>query len=269
MSVSELYGDHPKPWTNIKSWSVTTDNLKVEHVSGDESARLKIPEHVVLPAVVPDAGHIASVAGNFYLSDGAAWQLIGPETGMGDVEGPASSTDNALARFHLETGKVIQNSTGTLSDGGDLQVSSLSFDGVSTLEKLAGNTATWTYNTVGGANVSTANPAVATAITFWSQVGWIVNFQLVMGSVTLASAGVESVVTFDLPTQSIGAAKTQAIGSFYVSDTTGAYNSTLPRGIVTYVGGTSGLGAQVSWLADSTAGRYIFITGHYFAPVGS
>jgi lysophospholipase L1-like esterase len=37
-------------------------------------------------------------------------------TGTGDVTGPASSTDNALARFDSTTGKVIQNSGSTLTD---------------------------------------------------------------------------------------------------------------------------------------------------------
>jgi len=39
--------------------------------------------------------------------------------GSGDVVGPASSTDNAFARFDGTTGKLLQNSTGaTLSDSG-------------------------------------------------------------------------------------------------------------------------------------------------------
>jgi len=38
--------------------------------------------------------------------------------GDGDVDGPASSTDNALARFDGTTGKLIQNSIGILSDAG-------------------------------------------------------------------------------------------------------------------------------------------------------
>jgi hypothetical protein len=47
----------------------------------------------------------------------------------GDVTGPASSTDNAIARFDLTTGKVIQNSTVTLSDAGALQnVNEINFD---------------------------------------------------------------------------------------------------------------------------------------------
>ena len=36
----------------------------------------------------------------------------------GDVVGPASSTDNAIARFDLTTGKLLQNSVVTVSDAG-------------------------------------------------------------------------------------------------------------------------------------------------------
>lgn len=39
---------------------------------------------------------------------------------VGDVTGPASSADNALARFHETTGKIVQNSSSTLSDNGAL-----------------------------------------------------------------------------------------------------------------------------------------------------
>lgn len=40
--------------------------------------------------------------------------------GGGDVTGPASATDNAIARFDLTTGKVIQNSGVTISDAGTI-----------------------------------------------------------------------------------------------------------------------------------------------------
>ncbi len=46
--------------------------------------------------------------------------------GSGDVTGPASSTDNALARFDGTTGKVIQNSGATLDDSGNLTANNLS-----------------------------------------------------------------------------------------------------------------------------------------------
>ena len=42
----------------------------------------------------------------------------GGGAGSGDVAGPVSATDNAVARFNLTTGKIIQNSLVTISDTG-------------------------------------------------------------------------------------------------------------------------------------------------------
>lgn len=41
-------------------------------------------------------------------------------SGVGDVVGPASSTDNAIARFDGTTGKLLQNSTVTIGDTGGI-----------------------------------------------------------------------------------------------------------------------------------------------------
>lgn len=48
--------------------------------------------------------------------------------GTGDVIGPSSSTDNALVRFDSTTGKLIQNSTATLSDTGALDTANVTAD---------------------------------------------------------------------------------------------------------------------------------------------
>lgn len=49
--------------------------------------------------------------------------------GTGDVVGPASATDNAVARYDTTSGKLIQNSTVTISDTGDIaNVDSITFD---------------------------------------------------------------------------------------------------------------------------------------------
>lgn len=45
-------------------------------------------------------------------------------SGTGDVVGPAVSTDNAIVRFDGITGKLIQNSLVTISDGGSINVPS-------------------------------------------------------------------------------------------------------------------------------------------------
>ena len=55
----------------------------------------------------------------FYKDSSNVVQVIATKAGAsGDVVGPASSTDNAFARFDLTTGKLIQNSSATLDDNG-------------------------------------------------------------------------------------------------------------------------------------------------------
>jgi len=64
--------------------------------------------------------------GAIIVSDGTNYfTLRGKATGIpgvGDVVGPGSATDNALARFDSTTGKLIQNSTITLDDTGAITV---------------------------------------------------------------------------------------------------------------------------------------------------
>jgi hypothetical protein len=53
---------------------------------------------------------------------------LGGGTASGDVVGPASATDNALVRFDGTTGKLVQNSTATLDDTGNMDTASLKAD---------------------------------------------------------------------------------------------------------------------------------------------
>jgi len=71
-----------------------------------------------------------------YNSSTGKWQNS-TAAGAGDVTGPASSTDNALVRFDGTTGKLIQNSTATLSDTGALDVANVTSDYVQ-LDTAAG-----------------------------------------------------------------------------------------------------------------------------------
>ena len=56
-----------------------------------------------------------------YLRGDMAWST----NPLGDVTGPGSSTDDALAKFDATTGKIIQNSNATLSDAGLLTVANV------------------------------------------------------------------------------------------------------------------------------------------------
>lgn len=50
------------------------------------------------------------------------WTVLATPGSDGDVFGPSSSTDNALARFDGTTGKLLQNSNAILSDAGALSL---------------------------------------------------------------------------------------------------------------------------------------------------
>src|SRR5574341_155967 len=63
--------------------------------------------------------------GVYFIDDaGVVTGPLGAGGAGGDVVGPASSTDNALARFDGATGKLLQNSNATLSDAGTMNLAS-------------------------------------------------------------------------------------------------------------------------------------------------
>ena len=77
---------------------------------------------VATPVARPNYGAVYPKNDNIlYFQDGAGIEhAVALGAGAGDVVGPGASTDNALARFHLATGKIIQNSNAILTDAGML-----------------------------------------------------------------------------------------------------------------------------------------------------
>ena len=96
-----------------------------------------------LPSADGSSGQVLSTNGTGTLS----WTTAGGGGGTGDVVGPASSTDNAIARFDLTTGKLIQNSSVIVDDSG-------SITGVAS---LAAVTASITSANAGTAVITTGN----------------------------------------------------------------------------------------------------------------
>ena len=75
--------------------------------------------------------------------NGTATDVEWTSNGAGDVAGPASSTDNAVARFDSTTGKVIQNSGVTISDANLLTADALSINNNTTLGSSNSDTVTF------------------------------------------------------------------------------------------------------------------------------
>ena len=100
--------------------------------------------------------HVADATHDGYLSS-TDWSTFNSKGG-GDVVGPSSATDNAIARFDLTTGKLIQNSAVIIDDSGNVT-------GV---------------NSITDPDYITFNTSYATALTA-GQLGWDGNNTLGLG----------------------------------------------------------------------------------------
>ena len=76
-------------------------------------------------------------SGQYLSTDGAGALSWSTASGTGDVVGPASATDDALARYDGTTGKLIQNSAATLSDAGKITTPTIEVYGPTTLNGVA------------------------------------------------------------------------------------------------------------------------------------
>ena len=117
-------------------------DLRLEDTSGGEYVALQAPTTLAssytLTMPVDDG-----TSGQALITDGSG-NLSWSTAASGDVYGPASATDNALARFDLTTGKLIQNSVGILSDAGILTgLTGLTSSGSITLSSLTSGRVTY------------------------------------------------------------------------------------------------------------------------------
>lgn len=147
------------------------------------------------PASGPDPGYTFynTDDSTLYAWDGAAWQGVGG-AGTGDVTGPATSTDNAIARFHSTTGTVIQDSAPIVQDDGR----------ISTITDPTGaqDAATKAYVDAGIASVNVGGAAQTSFLVSGGQVVWIQNYEFLVSAASyyingVLYASVESTVTLD------------------------------------------------------------------------
>lgn len=122
-----------------------------------------IPKKSSTASAVPTAGQLEIGEIAFNLADKKIYSKdaggnvieMGGGSGSGDVVGPTSATDNAIARFDTTTGKLIQNSGASVDDSGNLRVG----DGSSSAPSLsfASDTDTGFYRSSTGRIYVTVN----------------------------------------------------------------------------------------------------------------
>jgi len=97
--------------------TITVKHTKVSTIPDTDDTSLVRPSDWNADHTLVGLGTMAEQdANNVNITGGS----ITGVTGLGDVTGPASATDNAITRFDLTTGKLIQNSTITLDDNGNI-----------------------------------------------------------------------------------------------------------------------------------------------------
>jgi hypothetical protein len=173
-------------------------------------------------------------SGQFLRTNGAGTLSF---ASAGDVVGPASSTDNAVVRFDGTTGKLIQNSTASLSDTGTLTIAAL----------IA---ASLTYPVADG----TANQVLMTNGSGTLSFSTIVNNVTsgLMNTLTTTNIGVNDHIQFSF---------VDFKGLGITLDTTSAYsNGTNTASIGRFTlkgGGTYYLDAYISYIAFSSGAGYV------------
>lgn len=99
----------------------------------ENTARVVIIKHGTGNIYIPGGADLVLNNSSYHVlliydAESAKWCVVGGGagggggTGDGDVTGPASSTDNAIARFDGTGGKTIQNSAPTISDDGKVTI---------------------------------------------------------------------------------------------------------------------------------------------------
>jgi len=130
------------------------DSTGGEYVGFQAPATLGASYILTMPTTDGNSGEALVTDGSGVLS----WSYAA----SGDVYGPASSTDNALARFDSTTGKIIQNSVGILSDAGALSGLTGLSSTSGTFSTTLGVTGVATFTAQPIVNSLTASSAVAT-----------------------------------------------------------------------------------------------------------
>ena len=174
----------------------------------------------------------------------------------GDVVGPASATDNAITRFNTTTGKLIQNSTITLDDNGNIiNANSIGFDTTPATVPSTVGTMSWddgdgvTSTLLKGGNVTLQNGTQEYARVFNDS-----GATLTKGQVVYISGSQGNRVAVKLARANLEATSFGTLGLVAETITNGAEGFVIVSGAL-YKLNTTGLTAgSTVYLSPTTAG---------------
>jgi hypothetical protein len=129
-------------------------------------------------------------SGQVLRSNGAAANPSWTSASSGDVVGPASALDNAIARYDTTTGKLLQGSTVTISDGGAVSIPAGITFGVNVV--TGNHTVLSTDGTVVYTGAGTHTITLVSAASNTGRVIWIKNNGT--GAVTIDATGLGQLV---------------------------------------------------------------------------
>lgn len=232
-SATEIYFDDTtadgKSLTTL--WGSMGETGFITLQQGDDSTKWQEWRWTALP--VDGTGYrkftVSSQAFGGSIADNKLVLVDFESNAKGGVIGPSSATDNALARFDATTGKLIQNSTVTLDDSGNLAGAGL----ISAAGVVAGHTALLTTFT-GGVHtpqiqVVAAGEAIMSTARFSANAS---SPRILLGKSRGATIGAMDVVTLN---DGIGTFSFQGSdGTNFIAATqfTGAVDGTVSTGIV-------------------------------------
>ncbi|NRA40231.1 MAG: hypothetical protein HRU15_18950, partial [Planctomycetes bacterium] len=151
---------------------VTANNAKVSNAT-HTGEMIGSAGLTAQPEIIANRSLVTAAAGDLILvhdaTDSNLKKINVGDLLGGDVDGPATATDNALARYDTATGKLIQNSTATLDDSANLGgINNITLtgtvDGIDIATDVTANTAKVSNVThtdeIAGSVALTAQPAI-------------------------------------------------------------------------------------------------------------
>jgi hypothetical protein len=189
--------------------------------------------------------------------NGTAW-VNASGAGSGDVTGPSSATDNAITRFDTTTGKLIQNSTVTLDDDGNIvNANSVQFDTTPTTPPATVGTMSWDDGDgVPSVLLKGGNTTLQVGTQEYARVFNDSGATLTKGQVVYISGAQGNRVAVKLAKADVEATSFGTIGLVAESIANGAEGFIIVSGAL-YKLNTTGLTAGVTvYLSPTTAGAY-------------